>query len=196
MEARSDGLDRGSGFILRLPADPERSQRGERTERPATKPDSPPRRIVVVDDNVDAAETLADYLRLSQHVVAVAYDGPTALDLVRPTYRARLARHRLPRVNGYQVAARLRAEHGTRVVLVALTGYGQDEDRRKTKEAGFDHHLVKPHRVPAALRAARWTTGRTERSGVAWRPRTRRPGKAPVGSSLSVVTVPLTIVAT
>jgi CheY-like chemotaxis protein len=103
-------------------------------------------RILVVDDNEDAAEGLADYLRALGHQVRLAYDGATALDEAR--------RHRpelvfldiaMPRMDGYELARRLRAEQElSSCVLVALTGFGQESDRQLAREAGFDHHLVKP----------------------------------------------------
>ncbi|MGH7818834.1 MAG: response regulator [Candidatus Binatia bacterium] len=103
-------------------------------------------RILVVDDNVDAAESLACLLGLLGHDVRVAHDGPSALaaaagrspDVVFLDLG-------LPGMDGYEVARRLRSEpRFASTVLVALTGYGQDEDRRRSEEAGFDHHLVKP----------------------------------------------------
>jgi CheY-like chemotaxis protein len=117
-----------------------------------------------VDDNLDAADCLAQVLTDSGHEVKVAHDGPSSLEAVRS--------HRpdvvfldigLPRLNGYEVARELRREYGSTMTLVALTGYGQESDRRRTKEAGFDHHLVKPVRLEsiAALLARSPSSGRT-----------------------------------
>ena len=103
-------------------------------------------RVLLVDDNVDAAESLAMLLRLWGHEVAVAHDGPAALRAAegqRP--QVALLDIGLPGMDGYELARRLRSQPGLgRVVLVALTGWGQEEDRRRSQEAGFDHHLTKP----------------------------------------------------
>jgi CheY-like chemotaxis protein len=100
----------------------------------------------LVDDNVDAAESLAMLLRLWGHEGAIAHDGPGALRAAeeqRP--QVALLDIGLPSMDGYELARRLRPLPGMgQVVLVALTGWGQEEDRRRSEEAGFDHHLVKP----------------------------------------------------
>lgn len=102
--------------------------------------------MLVVEDNVDAAETLADLLRLWRYQVAVVYDGQAAVEAA-PRFRpdAVLLDIGLPRMNGYEVARwlRQRADLGG-VLLIAVTGYGQESDRARGREAGFDHHLVKP----------------------------------------------------
>jgi len=102
--------------------------------------------ILVVDDNVDSADSLAMLLRLMGHHVRTAYDGPGALDAVeerRPDLL--LLDIGLPRVDGYQVAAQLRRDEANRhLFLIAMTGYGLEEDRRRSQEAGFNAHLVKP----------------------------------------------------
>jgi CheY-like chemotaxis protein len=111
----------------------------------------PPRRILVVDDNVDAAESLAVLLRIQGHDVRTAIDGPAALH-VAEAFRPEvvLLDIGLPKMDDYEVARRLREQAGMgNTLLVALTGYGQ-EDRRRAEEAGFDAHLVKPA-DPAAL---------------------------------------------
>jgi CheY-like chemotaxis protein len=102
--------------------------------------------FLIVDDNVDSAESLAELLALTGHDVRTAHDGPTALQEAqarRPGVV--LLDIGLPRMDGYEVARRLRRLPDFHaVVLIAMTGYGQDEDRRRSREAGFDHHLVKP----------------------------------------------------
>jgi PAS domain S-box-containing protein len=155
VQARSEGPGRGSEFIIRLPllsgqtaAAPPPETDGGAAARPAG------RRILVVDDNVDAAESLAALLRLTGHEVWTAYDGPAALDAAR-TRRPDtvLLDIGLPGLSGYDVARRLRTEPGLeQALLVAVTGWGQDEDRRRAREAGFDHHLTKPVE-PVALEA-------------------------------------------
>ena len=108
-------------------------------------------RVLLVDDNVDAAESLAMLLRLWGHEVAVAHDGPDALraaEAQRPEFA--LLDIGLPGMDGYELARRLRPQPGFgQTILVALTGWGQEEDRRRSKEAGFDHHLVKPVELSA-----------------------------------------------
>ncbi|MCE9566149.1 MAG: response regulator [Planctomycetes bacterium] len=99
-----------------------------------------------MDDNRDAVESLALLLEIKGHEVRMAYDGPEALRLLE-TYRPHLIilDIGLPGMNGYEVAKKIRESEGhRRVTLAALTGWGQDEDRRRTKEAGFDYHLLKP----------------------------------------------------
>jgi CheY-like chemotaxis protein len=104
------------------------------------------RRILVADDNVDALESLATLLEINGHEVHTASDGMLAIEVAakcRP--EVALLDIGMPRMDGYEVARRIRAEAwGKNTVLVALTGWGQDEDRRRTREAGFDSHLVKP----------------------------------------------------
>ncbi|MEO6195138.1 MAG: response regulator [Thermoanaerobaculia bacterium] len=103
-------------------------------------------RVLVVDDNEDSAESLAMLLELNGHDVRTAHDGPRALVVAgehRPDFI--LLDIGMPGMNGFEVAARLRQQPETRdVLLIAMTGWGQEEDRRKSKEAGFDRHLVKP----------------------------------------------------
>lgn len=105
-----------------------------------------PRRILVVDDNQDGAESVALLLGLRGHEVRVAFDGAEGLrafDAFAP--QVVLLDIGMPGMTGYEVARRLRAAPASRgVLLVAMTGSGQDEDRRRSREAGFDHHLVKP----------------------------------------------------
>ncbi len=103
-------------------------------------------RVLVVDDNVDAAQTLHDLLNEVGHEPAVAHDAVAALELAR-SFRPEVAvlDIGLPGMDGYELARRLRAQHaGAPLRLIAVTGYGQDADRLRAQEAGSDHHLVKP----------------------------------------------------
>jgi CheY-like chemotaxis protein len=103
------------------------------------------RRVLVVDDNEDAADSLATLLDVVGYSVRVAYDGPEAIeaaDEFRPD--AALLDIGLPRLSGYDIARHIRGTRGPGVLLVAITGWGSDEDRRRAREAGFDHHFTKP----------------------------------------------------
>jgi PAS domain S-box-containing protein len=153
VHAASRGPGHGAEFIVRLPALPAAERMCEPLPRqvsplapPSVTTSAPaPRRILLVDDNQDAAETLAEILTLWGHEVHMAHDGETALERYRELEpEVVLLDIGLPKLDGYEVARRLReAPHPPRL-LVALTGYGQAEDRRRSSEAGFDHHLVKP----------------------------------------------------
>ena len=104
------------------------------------------RRLMVIDDNKDAAESMSMLFELWGHEVICAYDGRAALETAAK-YRpdAVFLDIGLPGMDGYEIAERLRElPESARTVLVAITGYGQDEDRRRSREAGIDHHLVKP----------------------------------------------------
>jgi signal transduction histidine kinase/CheY-like chemotaxis protein len=144
IEARSDGPGRGSEFRVRLPAGASRA-----TDAVHEQP-LPTRRaklsIVVVDDNRDAAASLATVLELMGHEVSVAHDGESAIPLaneVRP--QAMLVDLGMPGIDGYETCRRIRSEPwGESMRMIAVTGWGQDEDRRKSAIAGFDEHLVKP----------------------------------------------------
>jgi CheY-like chemotaxis protein len=111
------------------------------------------RRLLVVDDNKDAAESMSMLLQMWGHEVAYAYDGPSALETARQWQpEAVILDIGLPGMDGYEVAERLRTlPRGKDAVLIAITGYGQDDDRRRSRRAGIDHHLVKPV-APDALR--------------------------------------------
>jgi PAS domain S-box-containing protein len=145
--ATSAGPGRGSEFVVRLPLAP--ASRAAGTDSPAAAPGARPTarfRVLVVDDSADVAESMSVLLELLGHDVQSAGDGLTALDLAesfRPDIV--LLDIGMPRMNGYEVARRLRqTSAGQRAVLIAMTGWGQEEDRRRTKDAGFDHHLTKP----------------------------------------------------
>jgi CheY-like chemotaxis protein len=102
--------------------------------------------ILIVDDNQDAADSLGALLGLMGNEVHIAYDGEQALEMAAALEpRVVLMDIGLPKLNGYEAARRMRALPGLRdALIVALTGWGQGEDRRRSREAGFDHHLVKP----------------------------------------------------
>jgi len=142
LEAHSEGDHRGSTFVVRLPL----------LEAPSTQPlvtrvaTVTSLRILVVDDNVDAAELLAALLELSGHAITVAHTGPEALAVTaKHPLDVVLLDIGLPGLDGYEVARRLRADTSRpQPMLVALTGWGAEEDRDKARSAGFDHHLVKP----------------------------------------------------
>ncbi len=148
VEARSDGLGRGCELIVRLPLSEEalaRAHDGDPSPH-AQAPSPSGHRLLVVDDNQDAADSLAMLLRLQGHEVRVAYSGMAALELTKDYSPGLvLLDIGMPGMDGYEAARRLRQQPGLQnVVLAALTGWGQQEDRRRSAEAGFDHHLVKP----------------------------------------------------
>jgi signal transduction histidine kinase/ActR/RegA family two-component response regulator len=145
VEAHSRGPGHGSEFVVRLPSLPEAPPPSR--PQPPTAPREAARslRILVVDDNVDAAETLAMLLELEGHEAQIAYDGREAVDVAlaeRPDVV--LLDIGLPRMNGYEACKAMRAGGLTNTLIVATTGYGQEEDRRRSREAGFDSHQVKP----------------------------------------------------
>lgn len=145
VDVQSAGPGKGSEFAVSLPTvDRPAPEKIVNLERLFAAP--PSMRVLVVDDNVDAANSLAMALRLSGQRVRVAYDGATALSFAaEDPPEAVLLDLGMPGMDGYEVAQRLRGNPATsKVLIIALTGWGQDEDRRKSHEAGFDHHLVKP----------------------------------------------------
>ena len=145
VEAHSEGLGRGSEFIVRLPlahGPKNASMNAKRPHLPAGKGS----RILVVDDNADTAIGVGRLLTLLGNEVVSVHDGPSALALAR-TFRPDfvLLDIGLPGMDGYQVAAALREDQAHKdIVIIAVSGYGQEEDRRRSQAAGFDHHLVKP----------------------------------------------------
>jgi PAS domain S-box-containing protein len=147
VEARSEGVDKGSEFLVRLPGPPRRDA-GASESSPQPQENSPAARLryMVVDDNVDAANTLGELLEALGQDVMVFHEPMAALDaaaLYRPDVA--LLDIGLPVLDGYQLAARLRDQQGQGGCrMFALTGYGQDSDRERSTAAGFEQHLVKP----------------------------------------------------
>jgi CheY-like chemotaxis protein len=141
--AGSEGEGRGSVFTVRLPAVEPPAAARTRTLAAHTVP---ARDVLVVEDNADARETLKRMLELAGHRVRVAVDGPEALEAMHSAVPdVALIDIGLPKMDGYEVARRIRADlHEKRPLLVAITGYGLPEDRNRSREAGFDMHLVKP----------------------------------------------------
>jgi PAS domain S-box-containing protein len=154
VRALSAGIGQGSEFVARLPAftGERRAPEGAKAEPEEARP-VPRRRVLVVDDNVDAADSLAMLLRLEGQDVRAAHDGRAALKLA-DEFRPELVflDIGMPGMDGYEVCRQLRQQPGLEdALVVALTGWGQDEDRRRSQEAGFDLHFVKPVE-PGALR--------------------------------------------
>ena len=167
VEAASPGLGQGSEFVVRLPA--QLPAEATLPAEPVAAQAARPLRVLVVEDNIDAAESLATLLRLWNHDVSVVHDGRTALEAAREQQpEVVLLDIGLPGLDGYQVARRLRDEIGLdHALLVAMTGYGQPEDRRRSQEAGIQYHFVKPveplvlrNLLAGATLPAGWETGR------------------------------------
>jgi CheY-like chemotaxis protein len=143
---RSEGAGKGSEFMICLPRLGEEEQQRESTDMGNAAATVRRLSLMIVDDNIDAANSLAMLLEAAGHQVAVAYAAQTALERAAvDTPRVFLLDIGLPDMDGYELARRLRAHPETmHAVLIALTGYGQDQDRDRSKAAGFDYHLVKP----------------------------------------------------
>lgn len=147
--AKSEGLGKGSEFLVRLPIRIDKAPDSGAPPVPdvssITKA-ATPRRVLVVDDNKDSADSLATFLKMAGHEIHLAYDGIEACEVVeqmRPDVV--LLDIGLPKLNGFEVCRRIREQSwGKGVVIIALTGWGQNEDRRKSIDAGFDNHMVKP----------------------------------------------------
>jgi two-component system CheB/CheR fusion protein len=141
VSVRSDGPGQGAEFTLRLPI-----EAGLVAEAPAPAAPARPRRVLVVEDNVDSAETMLMMLELGGHEVAIAHTGAEGVEQARAFRPAVvLCDIGLPDMDGYAVARALRADpslDGLR--LIALTGYGQEDDKLRARAAGFDEHLTKP----------------------------------------------------
>jgi signal transduction histidine kinase/integral membrane sensor domain MASE1/CheY-like chemotaxis protein len=168
VQAHSEGPGKGSEFVIRLPAlrGATCEPTGDRTASSVSAPNPPRHRVLVVDDNVDAAESLAWVLRLSGQDVRVSHDGTAALDAARADRPDVIFLDiGMPGMDGYEVARQMRSDPTLcEAVLIALTGWGQEEDRRRSREAGFDHHMVKPVEPDAVQDLLRTASGR--RSGL------------------------------
>jgi signal transduction histidine kinase/CheY-like chemotaxis protein len=142
--ATSDGVGRGSVFTVRIPLSG--SEAAAHGAAPSVEAPGPRRRVVVADDNVDFATSLGSLLTAHGHDVRVVHDGAEALRVAAeflPEFA--FLDIGMPKVHGYEVARRLKAGASTAdCVLIAVTGWGQEDDRRRAREAGFDRHLVKP----------------------------------------------------
>jgi PAS domain S-box-containing protein len=148
VEAHSDGDGMGSEFIVRLPIAEATAREAQvaHQDEGQTNAQSPSRRILIADDNEDGAKSLAMLLRLAGHKVHVAHNGQMALKLAQSENpQIAILDIKMPDMDGHEVARRLRQQAGLEnIVLVAMTGYGQPEDRLRSQEAGFTHHLTKP----------------------------------------------------
>jgi CheY-like chemotaxis protein len=144
IEARSEGEGQGSEFIVRLPVIMKAA-----TPLPASEVEpksQSERRVLIVDDNLDSADSLAMLLNITGNKTFLAHDGVEALEAVEK-YRPEviLLDIGLPKLDGHEVCRRVREQPwGKDIIIIALTGWGQDDDRRKSEEAGFNGHLVKP----------------------------------------------------
>ncbi len=152
VEARSEGHGKGSEFIVRLPVAPSAVPEEYHGDGDAAAPPAARRRILVADDNVDAASSMALMLTIMGNEVRTAHDGAEAVEAAaafRPDLI--LLDIGMPKLNGFDACRRIRKQPGgENVVIIALTGWGQDEDKRRSQEAGFNGHLVKPVE-PAAV---------------------------------------------
>jgi signal transduction histidine kinase/CheY-like chemotaxis protein len=146
VEARSEGPGRGSEFVVRLPVRRTSPGEGRSVTETEPAPAPPALRILVVDDNLDAADSLAMVLRMMGHDVRTAHDGLEAVGAAATFHPdVVLLDIGLPKLSGYEAARRIRDQaRGSEPILVALTGWGQEEDRNRTREAGFHHHMTKP----------------------------------------------------
>jgi signal transduction histidine kinase/CheY-like chemotaxis protein len=175
VRATSPGLGQGSEFVVNLPiykpgkAAAARKASGDQAERVRTplapRPAQEPCRVLVVDDNVTSAQSLELLLRLEGHHARLVHDGPSALEAVsKHRYDVLLMDIGLPGMSGYDVARRVRQQPEVgNPLLVAVTGYAEDEARRLSREAGFDHHLVKPvdpEEILALLASTEWSEER------------------------------------
>ncbi len=152
MEARSEGIGRGSEFIVTLPLlkDGEGIQEASATAK-SEKPVAMKRRVLVVDDNRDAAMSLELMLAMMGNEIRTAHDGLEAVEAAA-TFRPDLILLDigLPKLNGYDACRRIRQQPWSKgTFIAALTGWGQEEDRRRSTEAGFNLHIVKPVDLPA-----------------------------------------------
>jgi CheY-like chemotaxis protein len=160
VSATSEGPGRGSEFVVTLPAMVRAEADATQTETRVRMGDTAhSERVIVVDDNRDAAELVGEILTAMGHEVSVAHDALQALSLiarVRPTVM--VLDIGLPVMDGYELASRIREEFGEHAPrLIAVTGYGLDRDRARSREIGFEAHLVKPVNVEQLLAAVNGT---------------------------------------
>jgi len=145
VSAHSDGIGKGSRFTVRLPLAASARDGAARTPPTVAHATARPVRMLVVDDNADAADSLAEVVRSMGHHAEVSYSGLTALQIAADgRFDLVMLDIGLPEIDGYEVARRLRRILGPSTRIVAVTGYGAEEDRRRSREAGFDDHVVKP----------------------------------------------------
>lgn len=150
--ADSEGLGKGSTFTVRLPISQQAPAAGKTSRSGSDASSQPPHRILIVDDNRDTANSCAQLLKKLGHDVRTAYDGIAALELAR-TFKPQVIflDIGLPGMNGFEIVRKLRDDGFADEVIVAVSGYGQPEDRQRSREAGFDDHLVKPVHQDALL---------------------------------------------
>lgn len=163
VEAHSDGRGKGSEFVVRLPELCDDSPSEDANDAGGKVKPQGGLRILVVDDNSDSAETMAMLLEIDGHELLVAHDGKKAVEIAlaeRPAVV--LLDIGLPYLNGYQACRAMREGGLTDALVVAMTGYGQDDDRRMSEEAGFDAHLVKPVELPTVRELLAHRTLRTK----------------------------------
>jgi signal transduction histidine kinase/CheY-like chemotaxis protein len=154
ISAASEGLGHGSTFTLRLPLSNSPELAGETTVRAPHACPQENYKVLVVDDNRDTATPCATFLRMCGHDVHTAFDGLSALEMARSLKpQAIFLDIGLPGMNGYDVAKTLRNEGFSNELIVAVSGYGQPEDRQRSRDAGFDEHLVKPVHQDALISA-------------------------------------------
>jgi signal transduction histidine kinase/ActR/RegA family two-component response regulator len=153
VQALSAGLGQGSEFAVRLPLSPSGHPTPDAAGIAGRAPRGPSRRILIIDDNRDAADTMAMLLRVVGHEPETAYDGPSALELARlHPPEVVLCDISMPGMSGLEVARHLRQDLGLRnALIVAVTGYGQEEDKLRSRQADFDAHLIKPASLEALL---------------------------------------------
>ncbi|HEY2815661.1 MAG TPA: ATP-binding protein [Casimicrobiaceae bacterium] len=146
VEARSEGLGKGAEFILCLPAEASTAASQSALDKNAGARTTQKWRILIADDNDDSAESMGMMLRLMGNEVRTVHDGVEAIEEAAAFHPdVILLDIGMPRLNGYEAARRIREEEwGKGMMLVAMTGWGQDDDKRRAKEAGFDRHLIKP----------------------------------------------------
>ena len=177
ISVHSDGPGRGSEFVVRVPAIPEHIPVDSNVKRPSSPAASGRLRILIVDDNRDSARTLARVLELGGDEAFCTYDGPSTINLVA-THEPDvvLLDIGLPGMDGYQVAEQLRAKWSAdEMTLVAVTGYGGEEDHHRVRRAGFDYHLVKPVNLELLEKALE---GRRTRGQITPRKNGGRPAQS------------------